>query len=184
MRIKPLGKHHLLLVSARQVLDRPVNGRGFYIEVFHPLPADLCFLMRADKYRPFDCPQICKRHVKLDRLVEHQSLQMPVLRHHRNAVADGVLWAVDFHFLPHIMDFTGVILIQPEDTAQDFGAPGTEQAVQSNHFALTHTEADILQLPAPGKPVDRQHLVAICTRRMAVLLFRGMSQHGVDNLGT
>src|SRR5439155_4989650 len=85
---EPARDERLLLVSARQAIDRLVQGARSDVETRDQLPAAARLLREIEPGAPFDLAERGDRDVVRERQVGEEAGELPILREIREAGAD------------------------------------------------------------------------------------------------
>ena len=87
-RIVPFGEDHLLLVASGEIADAGRRARRLDRQAIDRRLRLLGFGATPNPARPREMRQPGQAEISLDRMVEHQSLRLPIFRHQRDAFFD------------------------------------------------------------------------------------------------
>ncbi len=129
--------------------------------------------------------EIRERHVGLNRHHLHHAFALTVLRHQRQPLFQALLkarFANAFAVKMHLAALTGH---QADQAFKQLGAPGAQQAVNTDHFAFAEGEGDVIELVTAagmqrGQPFDVKHCVAFW-RRLIIKVFFLITDHLLDD---
>ena len=126
---QPLGDDDLLLVAAREGLDRDVDRGRLDGEALGELEGLGELGVAVDAHEAGEAVEVGQGDVLEDGLDEHQALALAVLGHQADAVGHGVARAVDRDLLAVEADRAGGdVAVLAEDRGDELGAAGAHEA--------------------------------------------------------
>ena len=151
---QPASQDHLLLVTARQLLDRLFGGSVAHLQLPGDLASGLLFPGPAGQKAPGPALQGRQHRVGADGQTRAEALAQAILGDIGDAGVQG---------LPRPADLTPVAVYpdqaaggpQAEDRLGKFAAPGPHQAINAHDFTRSGLEIELSKATAPvGEPAD------------------------------
>jgi hypothetical protein len=159
---QPLGDDDLLLIAAREVLDRLARRRRPDAQPADELLRLGAHLARLDEARPLEALlHRADPDVGVDVLFQQQPEVLAVLGEIADAVTCGVRRTADPHPAPFEGDGAGGDRVGADEGTGQLGASGAHQARQAEDFTAFQLQRDVLQQVLRREPFDGEHGLAV-----------------------